>query len=104
MSANLVYVTVATPEEAAKIGRAVVESRLAACANVLPGMTSIYRWEGKVQEDTEAVLILKTRPELVADLVAKVKELHDYDCPCVVALPITGGNDDFIAWIGAETS
>lgn len=104
MSANLIYVTAATAEKAVEIGRAAVESRLAACANVLPGMTSVYRWEGKVQEDSEAVLILKTRQELVADLVAKVKELHDYDCPCVVVLPISGGNDDFIAWIVAETS
>lgn len=99
----LVYVTAASAEEAGRIGRAVVEARLAACANVLPGITSYYWWEGAIQEDKEAVLVMKTRQDLVEALTARVKELHGYTVPCVVALPILGGNPDFLGWICKET-
>ncbi len=104
MSQCFVYVTASSAEEAGKIGRALVEARLAACANVLGAIQSYYWWEGAVQEDSEAALVLKTRADLVEALTAKVKELHSYDCPCVVALPIEGGNPAFLAWIDAETS
>ena len=103
MTPTLIYVTASSPEEAARIGRTLVESRLAACANVFPAMTSIYRWQGEVHDDSEIALIVKTRRGLVDDVVAKVNELHGYDCPCVVALPITAGNPDFLQWIVAET-
>lgn len=104
MSQRLVYVTASSVAEAGKIGKALVEARLAACANVLGAVQSFYWWEGVVQEDTEAALILKTRSDLVEPLTAKVKELHSYDCPCVVALPIEAGNSEFLAWIDAETT
>lgn len=104
MSQRFVYITASSVEEAGKIGKALVEARLAACANVFGGVTSFYWWEGAVQEDAEAVLILKTRAELVEALTAKVKELHSYDTPCVVALPIEAGNPEFLAWIDAETT
>jgi len=102
MSALFVYVTAADPAEAKRIGRAVVEERLAACANVIPGMSSVFWWEGKVQEAGEAVLILKSTAGLLERLTARVKELHGYAVPCVVALPIAGGNADYIDWIDAE--
>ena len=101
---RLVYITAADRAQALAIGRALVEARLAACANVLPGITSIYRWEGVVRQDDEAALVAKTRSELVEALVAKVRELHTYSCPCVVALPIVAGNPAFLDWIGAETA
>ena len=100
---NLVYVTAASSEQAVALGRAAVEARLAACANVLPGITAIYRWEGVVRQDSEAALLLKTRADLVEPLVAKLREWHSYDCPCVVALPILAGNPAFLEWIGQET-
>ncbi len=103
MTFATIYITAASPDEALTIGRAVVEARLAACANVFPGVTSVYWWEGSRQEDSEAALILKTRQDLVDQVVAKVKELHSYECPCVVALPIAGGNKDFFDWISKET-
>jgi len=103
MSQTLIYVTAETRGEAVKIGRKLVESRLVACANVLGPTTSIYWWEGAINEDEEASLILKTRADLVGRVVEKVKELHGYDCPCVVSLPITGGNPAFLEWIDAET-
>lgn len=100
----LVYMTAGTAEEARRIGAALVEERLAACANVLDGMTSVYRWEGEVRHDTEAVLIAKTRRALVERLTERVQEMHSYSCPCVVALPIVGGNAAFLDWIGTETN
>jgi periplasmic divalent cation tolerance protein len=98
------YVTCASVEEALRIGREVVEARLAACANVLPGLTSIYHWQGRIECGSEAALVLKTRAELVEALIARVKSLHSYSVPCVVALPIASGNPDYLAWLAAETA
>lgn len=98
------YVTAPSPEEALSLGRAAVAERLAACANVHPGTTSVYWWEGEVQEEGEAVLILKTRADLAEKATARILELHSYDCPCVVTLPVAGGNPEFLNWIVKETS
>lgn len=103
MSACFVYITAPNKAAAQEIGRALVDARLAACANIFDGMTSIYRWQGRVQEDSEAVLIAKTRDSLVPALTEKVQALHSYDCPCVVALPVVGGSQAFLDWIAAET-
>jgi periplasmic divalent cation tolerance protein len=103
MNKVFLYVTAESAEEAARIGGALVEERLAACANVLPAMTSIYRWQGAVQRAAEAVLILKTREDLASEATARIKALHTYECPCVVVLPLAGGNPDFLAWIEQET-
>ena len=104
MSQSLIYVTAASKDEAAAIGRKLVEERLCACANAVGGVTSFYWWEGKVQKDAEAILIAKTRDDLVAVVTERIKELHGSDCPCVVALPITAGNPDFLQWIDRQTS
>jgi periplasmic divalent cation tolerance protein len=99
-----VYITTSDQKEARKIGRALVESRLAACANILESMNSIYWWDGKVQEATEAVLVVKTRDELMPALVERVRSIHSYDCPCIISLPILGGNSDYLDWIYGETA
>jgi periplasmic divalent cation tolerance protein len=104
MAAVWVYVTTADQAEAERLGRAAVEARLAACANLLGPTTAVYWWEGKVESGTEAALVLKTRADLVDALTAKIVELHSYDCPCVVALPIAGGNPEFLQWIETETA
>ena len=103
MSTAMVYVTAGSRAEAATIGRTIVEERLAACANVVPEIASYYWWEGAVREDSEASLILKTREELVEKVISRVKELHSYDCPCVVSFQIAAGNNDFLNWIVKET-
>ncbi len=103
MGKCLVYITASGPEEARRIGRVLVAARLAACANVYSDISSIYWWEGEVQEDNEAVLIAKTRETLVQALCDKVREIHSYDCPCIVALPVVGGNPAFLEWIESET-
>jgi periplasmic divalent cation tolerance protein len=104
MDFRLVYMTASSREEARKIGRALVEERLAACANVIDGMESTYWWQGQLTEDREAVLIAKTRAELLPALTERVKALHSYSVPCVVALPILAGNPAYLDWLAAETS
>ena len=99
-----VYVTAPDRAQAEAIGRALVGERLAACANVLDGLTSIYRWEGAIQRDSEALLILKTRAALLPRVEARVRDLHPYDLPCIVAWPIAGGSSAYLAWIEAETA
>ena len=103
VSQTLIYVTTANRDEALIIARKLVNIRLAACANIITGTTSIFHWEGKVCEEEEVTLILKTRDDHVERLVKKVKNMHSYDCPCIVSLPISGGNADFLNWINAET-
>lgn len=100
----LVYVTAADAQEARAIGRAMVAARLAACANVLPGMVPIFRWEGKIDEGSESAVILKTTESRVDALIAAVEAMHSYDCPCVVVLPIVAGSRAFLDWISQETS
>jgi periplasmic divalent cation tolerance protein len=104
MSARLIYVTTANDAEARRIGEALVGERLAACANILAPMGSIYRWQGAVRHDTEAVLIAKTRADLVERAIARIRDLHSYTVPCVVSLPIESGNPAFLQWIDAETA
>jgi periplasmic divalent cation tolerance protein len=103
MSVMFVYATAGDVSEAERIGRTVVAERLAACANVLGGMKSIYWWQGAVQEDSEAVLILKTTEERAPGLVARVKALHSYDCPCIETIAVGGGNPSFLDWVERET-
>ena len=92
---RLVYVTVPDADKAASIGKTLVDERLVACANVIDGMRSIYRWEGKTCDEAEALLLMKTVVAKADRVVERVCELHDYDCPCVVTLPIQEGNPDF---------
>ena len=103
MSAVWVYVTASDAAEAEKLARAVVEARLAACANILGPTTAIYWWEGQVESGQEVALVLKSRQELVPAITEKIVALHSYDCPCVVALPVSGGNADFLQWLEDET-
>jgi len=102
--ARVIYITTEGYEEARKIGRALVEQRLAACVNILGPMTSMFRWEGDIRESAETVLIAKTTVENVDALTKRVIALHSYDCPCVVAMPIESGNPAFLEWIAGETA
>lgn len=103
MPVNFIYVTTKDKAEARRIGRELVESRLAACVNVIDSVNSMYWWKGKVQDESEAVLIAKTKDSLAGELIAKVKSLHSYSCPCVVVLPVLDGNPDFLKWVEDET-
>jgi periplasmic divalent cation tolerance protein len=102
--AVLVYITTSDLDEARRIAGAVVADQLAACANILPEMESVYRWKGEVQSDNEVVLLLKSRSSLTAKITEKVNSLHSYDLPCVVTLPLSGGSHEFLNWITEQTS
>lgn len=103
MSVMFVYATAGDAIEARRIARVVVEERLAACGNVIGGMSSVYWWNGAVRESTEAVLILKTTADRVEALIARVRSLHSYDCPCIEAVPVIAGNRAFLDWVAEET-
>ena len=101
---RLVLVTVPEGEVAARLGRALVEERLAACVNIVPGLRSIYRWEGEIQDDAEVLLMVKTRADRLDSLARRVQELHPYDLPCVLALPVEGGSAAYLSWVRSEAS
>jgi len=98
------YITAKDRDQAMSIGRALVEERLAACVNVFDGMTSIYRWEGEINTDSEAVLIAKTTAGKFPPLAARVKQLHTYTCPCVVSIPIADGGAAYLGWLSEQVN
>lgn len=104
MQYRFLYVMVPTREEGMNIARTLVKEKKVACANVVVGASSVYWWEGRVQESEESVLIAKTTEALVDTAIARVKELHSYICPGVVSLPIAESNPDFLKWIGESVS
>lgn len=100
----VVLVTCGSEDAAVTLATALVEERLAACGNILPGVRSIYRWQGVVQHDDEVLLLLKTVAARVPALSARVRELHAYDVPEVVALPVLGGLQAYLEWITESTT
>ena len=99
-----VYMTAESVEEAKSNGQILVGQNMAACVNLLENMTSIYKWEEKLEESQEVIMIAKTRKTLMPKLIETVNSLHSYDCPCILELPIQGGNPDFLSWIESQTA
>lgn len=99
----VVYITAPSEDEGARLAKILVEERIAACVNIVPNIRSIYRWEGKVEDDAEVLLIIKTRTEFFEKLVSRVKELHSYSVPEVIAFPIKEGLSDYLQWITDAT-
>jgi periplasmic divalent cation tolerance protein len=100
--AVLVYTTWPSLVEAERAGRAIVEKRLAACVNILPGMISHYWWQGKIERAEETVMLVKTRAALAEDVRGAVKELHSYDTPAIMVLPVETADADYYRWIVEE--
>jgi periplasmic divalent cation tolerance protein len=98
-----VYTTYPTIVEAQEAGRALLERRLCACVNILPGMVSFYRWHGAIERGDEVVMIIKTRAALAEAVCAAAKEMHSYTTPAILVLPIENVDPDYHAWIVAET-
>ena len=98
----VVLMTAGSQEEADRIANTLVAEMLAACVNVLPGMTSVYRWEGEVQRDQEWLLVAKSTREALDDLVRRVQAIHSYDLPEIIALPIVGGSEGYLRWLDGE--
>lgn len=101
--AFIVYMTAADADEAARIGRLLVQRRLAACINVLGPVRSIYAWAGQVRDEGETAFIAKTWADRLDELTLAVRQAHSYDVPCVVALPLAGGSAPFLDWIREQT-
>lgn len=98
----LIYVTVSDEEEAVAIGELIVKERLAACSNIISDMKSIYWWEGAVEKDNESILILKTLEKNVDKIIDRIKEVHSYDNPCIIALPVFNASNDYLNWLKEE--
>lgn len=98
-TARIVMTTAASPEEASRLGRALVEERLAACATLLPAVESIYHWEGQIESSTECLLLLKTASECLPALEARLHELHSYQTPEFLVLAVESGSHPYLAWL-----
>jgi periplasmic divalent cation tolerance protein len=99
----VVLITAPNEEEAAKLAKELVADRLAACVNIIRNLRSIYRWQGKIEDGNEVLMVAKTRRDLFESLLKKVKELHSYSVPEVIALPIIAGSEDYLKWLAEET-
>ena len=100
----LALTTVGSQEDGLRLARALIEEGLAACVNVVPGVTSVYRWKGEVQQDAERLLVIKTRAALFPRLQETVRRLHPYELPELILIPLTGGSADYLRWLGEGTS
>jgi periplasmic divalent cation tolerance protein len=100
----VVYVTAGSPAEGDRLARALVEERLAACVNRVAPVQSIYRWQGKVEQSEEELLIIKTRKALFIALETRIRELHSYSVPEIIALPIVDGSEGYLRWLGEQLS
>jgi periplasmic divalent cation tolerance protein len=103
-AARVVLVTAPDAEVAARLARSLVEERLVACVNVLPGIRSFYRWEGEVQDDAEVLLVAKTAASRCRELAMRVEALHPYELPEIVVLPVEGGSERYLDWVLSESS
>jgi len=99
----IVYITASSEEEAAGLARTLVEAKLAACVNMLSNVRSIYSWQGNIEDDRELLMIVKTQRHLFDRLAVKVREIHSYDVPEIIAIPIIEGSPDYLRWLQEST-
>ena len=98
----VVLITTATEEEAHRIAEMLLNQRKVACVNIVPRVDSLFRWQGKLDSAQESLLIIKTRASLLPEIIEMVKKAHSYELPEIIALPIVGGNEDYLKWIDSE--
>jgi periplasmic divalent cation tolerance protein len=99
----VVFITAPKEDEAAKIAQALVGARLAGCVNIIRNIRSVYRWQDKIEDDTEVLIIAKTQRLLFESIVKKVRELHSYEVPEIIAMPIVKGSEDYLKWLKEVT-
>ena len=104
MRAIVVITTVGTEEQAYTIAREIVARRQAACVNIVPGIHSVYHWQGAIQEEAEWMLVIKSTRALFDQLQAELRKVHSYKVPEVLAIPVVAGNEEYLAWVDRETS
>jgi len=103
MRIYLIYITAKNHSEAKRISTLLIRERFVACVNIIKSVNSIYRWKNKIIDTKESIIIAKTDKKMVPKLIKKIKFIHSYDCPCIVTVPIVGGNNDFLKWVESET-
>jgi periplasmic divalent cation tolerance protein len=103
MEEIVVFITASDEDEAAKIAKTLIESKLAGCVNIIKNIRSIYRWQGKIEDEKEVLMVVKTQKILFDSLMKKVKELHSYTVPEIIALPIIQGSEDYLKWLKEVT-
>lgn len=103
MNEIIVFITAPEEDTAAKIARALVESRLAGCVNIIRNMRSLYSWQGKIEDESEVLMIAKSQKHLFRSLMKKVRELHSYSVPEIIAMPVVEGSEDYLMWLREAT-
>ena len=98
----LVYITTSGEEESKKIGRIIVEERLAGCVNIIPTIKSLYWWKGKIEDDNESILIVKAKVSSIENIIKRVKEIHSYENPAILAIPIINGSKEYLDYLDSE--
>jgi periplasmic divalent cation tolerance protein len=98
----LAYITTSGEEESKKIGRIIVEERLAGCVNIIPTIKSLYWWKGKIEDDNESILIVKTKVSNIENIIKRVKEIHSYENPAILAIPIINGSEEYLDYLDSE--
>ena len=98
----LAYITTSGEEESKKIGRIIVEERLAGCVNIIPTIKSLYWWKGEIENDNESILIVKTKVSNIENIIKRVKEIHSYENPAILAIPIINGSKEYLDYLDAE--
>ena len=98
----LVYITTSGEEESKEIGRTIVEERLAGCVNIIPTIKSLYWWKGEIEDDNESILIVKTKVSNIENIIKKVKEIHSYENPAILAIPIIEGSKTYLDYLDGE--
>ena len=98
----VIFITVDSPDEAHRIAEVLIKQRKAACVNIVPNVSSFFWWQDKIDTAQESLLIVKTKASLLNEIIVLVKEIHSYDVPEIIALPIAGGNQDYLSWIDKE--
>jgi len=100
----VIFITTATLKEAQQISKVLLERKKVACVNIVPRVDSLFWWQDKLDSAQESLLIVKTKPSLLNEVTTLVKKIHSYDTPEIIALPIVGGNQDYLEWIGDSVS
>ena len=99
---TVLIITASNPEEAQQIANLLLNHKKAACVNIVPGVSSLFWWQGKIDSAQESLLMVKTKTSLLGEIITLIKQIHSYDVPEIIALPVVGGNQDYLDWIGRE--
>lgn len=99
---SIVYITTSGALESKEIAKKLLEEKIAACINIIPTVDSIYLWKGKTEQDSESIMIVKTKSEMVEEVIKKIEEIHSYEIPCVLEITVNNGSKNYLEWMESE--